>query len=143
MKAILIHCKRYKTTIGKMANRPSRIVPEVARTRGVEAGPCVLALICVETEDTHTEAKSLVAEIERMVKDVGHKTVVLLPFAHLSASLAPQSHAVDLIHMVETRLQKRGPVLRDHFGSHKALVLESFGHPGNVRYRSKGGPTIE
>jgi len=70
-----------------------------------------------------------------MSKEVGHKNIILLPFAHLSNRLADSGKSLKILVNLESLLKKDFNVIRSHFGSHKSLLLDIYGHPGNVRYR--------
>ena len=69
-----------------------------------------------------------------MCKDTGHTRVVLFPFAHLSNKLADTDTTLKAIILLEENL-KGLELQRAHFGSDKKLILDVFGHKGNVRYR--------
>jgi len=61
--------------------------------------------------------------------------VVILPFAHLSNNLAKAKDGIKIVSFIEENLKKEFNVMRAHFGSHKELLLDIYGHPGNARYR--------
>ena len=42
---------------------------------------------------------------------------------------------LDIRKDIEENLKKEFNVMRAHFGSHKELLLDIYGHPGNARYR--------
>jgi hypothetical protein len=136
MRALLFHCRNYKVKIDRLANRPENISPEEVKEKDQIQEDCVVALITVEKGD-HLKANcnKLIKEIETMCKEVAHGKVVVLPFAHLSNNLADSSDGIKAMELVENELRKKFEVLRAHFGSHKSLLLDIYGHPGNARYR--------
>jgi len=74
-------------------------------------------------------------EVAKMSQEVGHKNIVILPFAHLSNNLAKVKEGIKAITLIEEKLKENYNVIRAHFGSHKSLLLDIYGHPGNARYR--------
>ena len=64
-----------------------------------------------------------------MCKEVQNNTIVLLPFAHLSNNLAPYAQGIQIISSIEEILKTEFTVYRAHFGSHKELLLDVYGHP--------------
>lgn len=76
----------------------------------------------------------MAVEVEKMILETGHDNVVIAPFAHLSSDLAPSDVALQLLNSLTEKLQHHN-ITRTHFGSDKELLLDIFGHPGNVRFR--------
>lgn len=135
MKALLFHCKRYHTKIGKLSNRPKNISPEEITNKIQACKDCIVAFLTIEkNDDAKISAENLAKELNKMSKEVGHKNIVLLPFAHLSNKLAPSEKVIETLDFIEKEL-KGFNVSRSHFGSHKSLLLDVYGHPGNARFR--------
>ena len=136
MRALLFHCQNYAVKIGRLANRPKDITPEMVNEKEQNCKDCVVALITVEKEDNIEHFSSqLIDDIIKMSQEVGHKNIVLLPFAHLSNNLSKAKDGIQAIALIEDKLKKDHNVMRAHFGSHKSLLLDIYGHPGNARYR--------
>ncbi len=135
MKALLLHCKNYRIKIGTLANRPKDVRPEPVVEPEQSQEDCVVALITAENGDTQGKLKALGKDITKMTEDVGRRSVVILPFAHLSNNLLESSAAIELLEQLRQDLSKDFDVKRSHFGSHKEFMIDVFGHPGNVRYR--------
>ncbi len=136
MKALLFHCKRYITKISRLSVRPKNLSPEPIRKKGWNCRDCIVVLLTVEKKDSiKKNCDELVREISKMSKEVGHKNIILLPFAHLSNRLADSGKSLKILVNLESLLKKDFNVIRSHFGSHKSLLLDIYGHPGNVRYR--------
>lgn len=136
MRALLLHCKNYQIQIESLATRPKNVKPEVIHEKEQRVQKCVVILLTVESSDKIKQVVPLLREeIIKMCKDVGHLKVVLVPFAHLSRSLADSDTTCEAITEIENGLKKEFSVFRAHFGSHKELLLHMYGHPGNVRYR--------
>ena len=66
-----------------------------------------------------------------------HNSLVICPFAHLSNNLASTDDALDILNCVEETLKSEPDfnVIRTHFGSDKTLLIDVYGHAGNVGFR--------
>ncbi len=136
MKALLFHCRNYAVKFDSFSNRPSNISPEEVKEREQKCEDCVAAFVTVESGDLAQKVSSeLAGEIAKMCKEVGKKRIVIVPFAHLSKNLADSETSLKTFEMLEEDLAKDFEVVRAHFGSNKSLLLDVFGHPGNVRFR--------
>lgn len=137
MRTVLFHCKTYRSRVGKLADRPYTIAPEPVTEREQTCLDCLVVFITVEKKDVpEIVSVQLAGEIKKMAHDIGRNSIVVFPFAHLSSSLASSSEGLKTLLMVEECLKKDGfDVHRGHFGSHKELLIDVYGHPGNVRFR--------
>lgn len=136
MRTLLFHCKNYKTKIERLANRPDKISPEEITENEQSCKDCIVVLITVESQDDpEMVSLKLAEEILKMSQEIKRDRVVLLPFAHLSNNLAKSKIGIKTIDLIETLLKQKVKVLRAHFGSHKELLIDIYGHPGNARYR--------
>lgn len=132
----MFHCENYKVKVSKLANRPKDIISEDIKEKEQECKDCIVVLTTIEKgDDIQKFSSSLVDEINKMSKEVGHKNIVILPFAHLSNNLARAKEGIEAINLIEEKLKKDHSPIRAHFGSHKSLLLDIYGHPGNARYR--------
>lgn len=135
MKALLFHCKRYAVKIEKISNRPKNICPEKVKCKKQVCKDCIVAFLTVEKDDDPKScSEKILKELTKMSKEVGHKNIVLLPFAHLSSNLGPSEKVIENLDLIEKKLAGFN-VSRSHFGSHKSLLLDVYGHPGNARFR--------
>lgn len=125
------------TEFDSFSNRPGEIEPEELREEKLECRNCVAAFITVEKKDNAVlVARGVSEEIAKMCREVGEKNAVIVPFAHLSSRLAGWKKGVSVFNLVEAKLKsKKLAVKRAHFGSNKSLLLDVFGHAGNVRFR--------
>lgn len=136
MRALLFHCRNYRVKINKLANRPNNIIPENVNENEQNLRDCIVVLITIEKNDEFENvSKKLSKEITRMTKDIGRNDVVILPFAHLSNNLANSKDCVETLNLIEEKIKNDCNIMRAHFGSHKSLLLDIYGHPGNARYR--------
>jgi len=121
--------------VGLLANRPLDVQPEPVTEPEQSQTDCVVVLITAEKGDTQDATKSLREDVAKMAQDVGRKSIVILPFAHLSNNLLDSASAIKLLEGLKQDLATDFEVKRSHFGSHKEFLLDVLGHPGNVRYR--------
>ena len=135
MRALLFHCKEYGVKLKSISNRAGGITEKV-QEKEQKCKDCVVALVTVEkNDDIEKTSSSLSEEVIKMCQEVGHKNVVILPFAHLSNNLANAKNGINVVSLIEDKLKKKVDLIRAHFGSHKELLLDIYGHPGNARYR--------
>lgn len=136
MRALLFHCKEYGVRIDRLSNRPEDIASEEIKEKEQKCEDCIVILVTVEEGDKAEKVSlKLSKEVVKMSEEVKHKNVVLLPFAHLSNNLAKAKEGIKVLDLIEEKLKKKVNVKRAHFGSHKSLLLDIYGHPGNARYR--------
>ncbi|HYC34517.1 MAG TPA: threonyl-tRNA synthetase editing domain-containing protein [Candidatus Paceibacterota bacterium] len=135
MRALLCHCRNYRSEVKRLSNTPAGIQPEKVKEKILEAQDAVVVLLTVEAGDRIEEFIPRLAEdIQIMAKDTAHNTLVLFPFGHLSNKLADSDTTLKALDLLEESLKDFNPK-RAHFGSDKKLLLDIFGHKGNVRYR--------
>jgi threonyl-tRNA synthetase len=135
MKALLCHCRNYRSEIKRLSDTPVGIKPEEIKEKIIEAQDALVVLVTVESGDNvKSSIQKLADEVKKMSKDTGHTTVVLFPFGHLSNKLADTNTTIEAMNLLEQNLKEFNPK-RAHFGSDKKLLLDIFGHKGNVRYR--------
>lgn len=136
MRTVIFHCRNYRTEVVELSDLPKNIKPEeiLENNQKQELSNCVVALVTVESKDNPEVAKYLISETSKMAQDVGTSSIVILPFAHLSNDLAPSDLSLSVIKSTVEGL-KGFNVMQAHFGSHKELLLDVYGHPRNVRYR--------
>lgn len=135
MKALLCHCRNYRSEVKKLSTTPAGIKPEEVKEKIIEAQDALVVLVTVESgDDVGSFIPKLADEVRKMSKDTGHNNVVLFPFGHLSNRLADTDTTINAMNLLEEDLKDFNPK-RAHFGSDKKLLLDIFGHKGNVRYR--------
>lgn len=135
MKALLCHCRNYRSEVKKLSTTPVGIKPEDVKERIIEAHDAIVVLVTVESGDNiESSISKLAEEVKKMSNDTGHNNIVLFPFGHLSNKLADTDTTINAINLLEKELKDFNPK-RTHFGSDKKLLLDIFGHKGNVRYR--------
>ncbi len=135
MKILLFHCKKYKSKVTGLSTRPANLKPEPFKQQNNECKDCILSFITVEKKDAPAIISLAAKEIEKMAIETKRTTVMITPFAHLSHELAEYAEALKILNLIKTDLDKKFKVLIDHFGSHKELELNTYGHPGACRFR--------
>ena len=135
MKTLLCHCKNYRSEVKKLSTTPHGIVPEPILEKIIESKDTIVVLVTVEEGDNvELFPIKLADEVRKMCRDTGHSSVVLFPFGHLSNKLANTDTTLKVICALQENLKDLDP-RRAHFGSDKKLLLDIFGHKGNVRFR--------
>jgi threonyl-tRNA synthetase len=136
MKCLLLHARKYQIRITGLATRPLGVLPEPLKESFQNVDNAVVAFVTMEDGDTFEMASQASADIRMFAKEVGEQQIVLAPFAHLSNRLADSLSARKLFDEIQAKLTSDGlKTVRTHFGSDKDLLLEVFGHPGNIRFR--------
>ncbi len=136
MKALMFHCKKYKTKIVGIANKPEGIKPEPIKEKKQSMKNCIVAMITVEKGDNiEVCSEEMDKEISKFAEEVKIKNVVLLPFAHLSNNLGDSKTCIRFMQVLEDKLVYNLKVTRSHYGSDKSLLLDVKGHKGNARFR--------
>jgi threonyl-tRNA synthetase len=135
MRALLCHCRNYRSEVKRLSTAPVGIKPEKIHEKILEIHDAVVVLVTIESgDDTLKLIPKLANEVIKMSKDTGHTNIVLFPFGHLSNKLADTDATIEALDLLEENLKDFSPK-RAHFGSDKKLLLDIFGHKGNVRYR--------
>lgn len=130
MRALFWHLTYFKSTVTEKGRSP---VVEDKGSGVTEAANYMLALVAVEKKDEQNQVEVLqkfVSFIEEHSLQIGVKTVVLHPFAHLFAELARPDVAVEMLKQAEKELKERGyEVYRTPFGWFNELEIKAKGHP--------------
>jgi threonyl-tRNA synthetase len=134
MKTLMWHCKNYQVILTEKSTMPKNISPEKMRNKIEKMSNCILCLITVEKNDS--KISSVSEEIRKYCFDTTAKNIVLMPFVHLSNQIANSEKTKIIIDKIFSNLDSEFNVLKSHFGYHKKLSFETFGHKTNVRFRS-------
>lgn len=102
---------------------------------------------CVERDDDLREVEEAAEEIHNMIQVVkSTRRVVIVPFVHLSESIAPPEKAIMILHQLDSKLRSLNlNVDTISFGYHKGFEFHyrSYGHPTAVAFRSFPRERIE
>jgi threonyl-tRNA synthetase len=98
-----------------------------------EVGEALIVLTSVEKRDEGQEAavaERAAAEIGKLARQVGARTIVVHSFAHLFAELSSPAAAVETMKLTTTALQDAGfEAIRTPFGWFNTLDIRAKGHP--------------
>ena len=130
MRLLIIHVDSFACTVTQKGRSPIIEQPSTATTR-IRDGLLVLA--SAEKGD-EADAAGVVArtaeEIASLAGQLKVAQVMLLPFAHLFAELAPPAEALALIDRVVVELRGRNlTVERPPFGWFHTWDMQAKGHP--------------
>jgi hypothetical protein len=135
MKLLMWHCKNFDVKITGISDRPKNIQPEKQRSEIENMKNCIVSMITVEIQDDNSVLVNGKEEIKKFAKDTKSSNIVLMPFVHLSNNIADFNKSIECIDFIENSLKDDFKILRSHFGYHKELLLHTFGHKTNVRFR--------
>ncbi len=127
MKILTLHCDyiRFKPLKKAIKN------PEDLKEKGeIEVKEPLVVLTAVENGDNDKTVAQLLDAIKKTAAEVKAKSIVLYPYAHLSANLANPDTALEYLVEAEHTLQAEGyNVTRAPFGYYKEFELKVKGHP--------------
>jgi len=136
MKILLFNCKEYGANFESLSTRPVGLIPEKLKNKKQSCKECIVVFITVEKGDNlEKDCVNVAKEIIKMTKETKQLNVIIAPFAHLSNNLANSEYVLKALNLIENTIDHEVVVQRAHFGSHKSLLLDVHGHPGNIRYR--------
>lgn len=144
MKVVTIHSD---SVTYKPLQKAIKTAEEVDK-KAVTVKECLVALTSVEKKDEDNVdgvAERLVSEILKICDQVKTKTVVLYPYAHLSAELSSPEKALEVLKKAEALLKKEKgyTVYRAPFGWYKEFDLNCKGHPLSELSRTFSGSELE
>ncbi len=130
MKILFNHADFFEFRVTKKALKDAE---SLDGNRSGSAEDALVAFVAVEKQDEGREeaiAQRAVAEIEEVVKQVGAKSIVVYPYAHLSSTLSSPSSAKTVIDSIYQVLLSKGyATLKAPFGWYKAFKIHGKGHP--------------
>lgn len=130
MKLLILHCREFGFELnkkGKLAEAPG--------AGPAKAENCVVALVCVEKDDSLEKVPLAAREIASIADSVSSKNIVIFPFAHLSNELAGPDLAKGILKGIYDALPQYSRVWVP-FGWFKIWRLESMGHSLASNFRS-------
>lgn len=128
MKILTLHCDHITFHANKKAFKDA---PELTEEEKKEhtVKECLVILTAVETGDGQKEFDDMIAAVKKTASDVKTQTLVVYPYAHLSANLAKPALALEMLKQAESVLKKEYKVTRAPFGYYKTFELKCKGHP--------------
>lgn len=124
MRILHLHCDYAEyTPTKKEIPAAEEIAPETIHLEDV-----LVAFVAIEKGDDSSVASRAMSQIENVMKRLGCDRLLLYPYAHLSADLAPAKIALDVIQEME-RCSTYHQTYRSAFGWTKSYSLKVKGHP--------------
>lgn len=130
MRLLILHVDGFACTVTEKGRSPLIETPAAPTTR-IADGLLVLASVEAGDELAADEIRRGTGqEIQKLASQLKVQQIMLLPFAHLFAELAPPTEALALIDDVASDLRSRGfAVERPPFGWFHSWDLQAKGHP--------------
>ncbi len=129
---------RYKDE--RVSTRPFGIREVLSKKNKGSFENALMVLTCVERDDDSKEIKEAVEEIRKTIQTIkSTRKIVIVPFVHLSESIADPKKAIMVLQIVRSELISFNlDVDTISFGYHKGFELHfrGYGHPLAVAFRS-------
>jgi len=128
MRILAIHARTFSYDIVK----PAIEEPEGVSSDLKKQFENVLVLFTsIENTDEPDVVEDAVAEIRGLIEQIKPAEVLIYPYAHLSADLAPPDKAVEILNKLHEKASSslQIPVHKAPFGWYKSFKLECYGHP--------------
>jgi len=128
MRILAIHARTFSYDIVK----PAIEEPEGVSSDLKKQFENVLVLFTsIENTDEPDLVEDVVAEIRGLIEQIKPAEVLIYPYAHLSADLAPPDKAVEILNKLHEKASSslQIPVHKAPFGWYKSFKLECYGHP--------------
>ncbi len=110
------------------------VAKEIKTAEDIEKKPVkidevLLLLTSIESNDTDETLANAINEINRIIKEIGVKRVLVYPYAHLSNNLKRPSEALTILKKLHQELSKNIESHRAPFGWNKIFEIRVKGHP--------------
>ena len=134
MTGLILHCKNFSFKDIKNSTKPSginNVIDDRQLSQGVYKNKVVI-LSSIEEADTEEVVEEASAYITDIINQWhhGNSDVLVLPFAHLSSTIAQPPKSKELIDELVQRFQaKDNNVELITFGSHKEWMVDVYGYP--------------
>lgn len=139
MKLLVWDCKFVRFKDRRPSSRPKGIKQVLKAKREGEFNNTLLVFVCVETDDDMSLIHDAIDEICKILEMFKYKrNITIVPFVHLSSTIAPPPKAMSLINELEEQIKKLNVNVNTvSFGYHKDFELHFVGrgHPCSVAYR--------
>lgn len=127
MKILQWHCDYFKYKATRLALKTEL---EHASESEHKFENVIVALTCVEKEDTPETGRNAVIALKRHIEEVKADMLVIYPYAHLTNNLSTPSIALTVLKEMESYAKLQGiKVHRAPFGWYKEFEVKVKGHP--------------
>ncbi len=146
MKLLLIHAKKFSYSVTEKAINNPEELDEKNRARDLEN--TLVVFTSVEKDDDENVVSRAAEEIIEIVKKIKPSSIVIYPYAHLSAELADPLTAQKILAQLYEKLSEKAEiqVYKAPFGWYKAFTIECYGHPlselSKTIKKTKGGEIV-
>ncbi len=120
------------------AVKPEAEIYEEPEQKKVSVDEVLLVMVSVEEGDTEETADQAVRDIEKFLKQLGRKNVMIYPYAHLSNSLARPKEAMGILDHMYKSISKDYKAYKAPFGWTKKPTFSVKGHPVAEQSRTYG-----
>lgn len=125
MRILALHCDYvYYEPVAKEIK-----IAEDIEKKPVRINDVLLLLTSVENNDTDETLVHAINEINRIIREIGAKRILIYPYAHLSNSLKKPSEALVILKKLEQEFSKNIETYRAPFGWNKIFEIRVKGHP--------------
>jgi threonyl-tRNA synthetase len=128
MRILAIHARTFSYDIVKPAiEEPEGVSSDLKK----EFENVLVLFTSIENTDEPDVVEDAVAEIRGLIEQIKPAEVLIYPYAHLSADLAPPDKAVEILNKLHEKASSslQIPVHKAPFGWYKSFKLECYGHP--------------
>lgn len=116
--------------------KPEAQLYEESSEKNVTVKDALVLMTCIEKGDTPEIIDAAFADVEKFMRQLKRKNIVIYPFAHLSGNLAPPKEALERITQLSDLCSKEFKMKKAPFGWNKRWVVEMKGHPMAEQLRS-------
>lgn len=126
MRALQLHCDELEY---RPVKKEIRAAEEVS-TDAVKISDCVVFLISIEASDSASVVDQMGEAMKKAELQLGCRSFVVYPYAHLSSELATPTLAADILHKIEGKGRELGYTIHHvPFGWNKSFSVRVKGHP--------------
>ncbi len=146
MRLLLIHAKKFSYSVTEKAINNPEELDEKNRARDFEN--TLVVFTSVEKDDDENVVNRTAEEIFEVAKKIKPSSIVIYPYAHLSAELADPLTAQKILAQLYEKLSEKAEiqVYKAPFGWYKAFTIECYGHPlselSKTIKKTKGGEIV-
>ncbi len=129
MRLLLIHAKKFSYSVTEKAINNPEELDEKNKARDFEN--TLVVFTSVEKDDDENVVNRTAEEIIEIAKKIKPSSIVIYPYAHLSAELADPLTAQKILSQLYEKLAEKAEiqVYKAPFGWYKAFTIECYGHP--------------
>ncbi len=129
MRLLQLHCDYVEYKANKPAFKSAEEITEEEK-KAKKVSNALVVFTTVEAGDNEEVVAKATLDIKKHFGEVKADSIVIYPYAHLSANLAKPAEAIRLLSLLHLEVQKfNASAVRSPFGWYKAFELKCKGHP--------------